>query len=176
MFSVIERTSIKWYHEIFRKYAEGVTGLKPRVKRSGTLGAENECRPLWKERQMLAVFLHERLAGSQIVWIRARRYTNVCRSFRADGLFISRKNDGLGDATDILFAGEAFAESMVQERNHYQYRAKHHTRQNAIRRRNLGSVICQHLQNRSQQKYDRREAVSLSPEPDANGHQCDSKQ
>ena len=38
---------------------------------------------------MLAVFLHERLAGSQIVWIRARRYTNVCRSFRAGRLFIS---------------------------------------------------------------------------------------
>jgi len=38
---------------------------------------------------MLAVFLHERLAGSQIVWIRARRYTNVCRSFRARRLFIS---------------------------------------------------------------------------------------
>jgi len=35
--------SIKWYHEIFRKYAEGVTGLKPRVKRSGTLGTEYEC-------------------------------------------------------------------------------------------------------------------------------------
>ena len=35
-----------WYHEIFRKYAEGVTGLKPRVKRSGTLGTEYECRPL----------------------------------------------------------------------------------------------------------------------------------
>jgi len=31
--SVVERTSIKWYQEIFRKYAEGVTGLKPRVKR-----------------------------------------------------------------------------------------------------------------------------------------------
>ena len=76
MFSVIERTSIKRYHEIFRKYAEGVTGLNPRppsqaparpsgieqvhftmgghdealrvvgVKRSGTLGTENECRPL----------------------------------------------------------------------------------------------------------------------------------
>src|SRR6516225_596508 len=43
VFSVIERTSIKWYHEIFRKYVEGVTGLKPRVKRSGTLGTEFEC-------------------------------------------------------------------------------------------------------------------------------------
>jgi len=32
VFSVIERTSIKWYHEIFRKYVEGVTGLKPRVR------------------------------------------------------------------------------------------------------------------------------------------------
>ena len=46
VFSVIERTSIKWYHEIFRKYAEGVRGLKPRVKRSGTLGTEDEYRPL----------------------------------------------------------------------------------------------------------------------------------
>jgi hypothetical protein len=27
VFSVIERTSIKWYHEIFRKYAEGVRDL-----------------------------------------------------------------------------------------------------------------------------------------------------
>ena len=42
-------------------------------------------RPALKERQMLAVFLHERLAGSQTVWIRARRHTNICRSFRADG-------------------------------------------------------------------------------------------
>src|SRR6266404_4200761 len=76
----------------------------------------------------------------------------------------------------LSFAGDAFAESVVQEGNHYQYRAKHHTRQNAVRRRNLCGVICQHFQNRSEQKYDRREAISLSPEPDANGHHCNSKQ
>jgi len=29
-FGVIERTSIRWYDEMMRKYAEGVTGLKPR--------------------------------------------------------------------------------------------------------------------------------------------------
>src|SRR6266446_5767012 len=49
----------------------------------------------------------------------------------------------------LSFAGDAFAESVVQEGNHYQYRAKPHTRQNAVRRRNLGGVICQHFQNRS---------------------------
>src|SRR6516225_7299840 len=37
----------------------------------------------------VSFFLHERLAGSHFVWIRARRYTNVCRSFRAGRLFIS---------------------------------------------------------------------------------------
>ena len=46
VFSVIERTLIERYYGIFRKYAEGVTGLKPRVKRSGTLGTEYQCRPL----------------------------------------------------------------------------------------------------------------------------------
>jgi hypothetical protein len=47
---VIDRLSIRSEHEIGRKYAEGVKGLKPRVERSGersgTLGTKHECRPL----------------------------------------------------------------------------------------------------------------------------------
>ena len=83
-------------------------------ERTGTLGTDMNRRPALKERQMLAVFLHERLAGSQTVWIRARRHTNICRSFRADGTRI--QYPGFRFALPwalVLYAFGVFAKNLV---------------------------------------------------------------
>jgi hypothetical protein len=40
-----------------------------------------------------------------------------------------------------LFTGEAFAKAVIQKGDHYQYRAKHHARKNAVGSRNLCRVV-----------------------------------
>jgi hypothetical protein len=101
VFSVVECLSISWCDEIIWKYAEGVRGLKPRVKRSGTVGYYIRVRSALKERQMLAGLYrsawlgefcsktgkHEGLRAfsphGSIVQDTRSPGTNVCRSFRA---------------------------------------------------------------------------------------------
>jgi len=68
-----------------------------------------------------------RLAGSQTVWIRARRYTNVCRSFRADCTRIQYPGFRFAPPwAEVSYAFGVFAKNLVvpRSRSAFDY-AKH---------------------------------------------------
>jgi len=64
--SVRNAFSIRWYHEIIRKYAEGVRGLKPKVERKRNPGYEIQGRSALRAADVNRP-LHERWAGRALL-------------------------------------------------------------------------------------------------------------
>ena len=83
-FSVSNAFSIRWYHEIIRKYAEGVRGLKPKVERKRNPGYEIQGRSALRAADVNRP-LHERGLGEPCSKTREHRGSNLYPS-RADRL------------------------------------------------------------------------------------------
>ena len=75
--SVRNAFSIRWYHQIIRKYAEGVRGLKPRVEPKRNPGYEIQERSALSERQMLTGLCTSVRLGEPCSKTRNHRGSNI---------------------------------------------------------------------------------------------------